>query len=431
MYGGKAVNGKALGIPIADKYITQEEAGNFENFVRASYADCADFIVDDLDLAIDLLPEAYKGADVNLGASHIGRATKMAALVLKSRVILYASSPATQDDDVTQITGMGQYNVIDQSAYAQNWEKAAITMDDILSTSGFGDFIAMQASHIADGPNTTPADFVFRRYFNNNLLETNNFPPFYYGSARTVPSHNLMRAFPKKDGFPQSGALGSTPYDDLDNRFMLIFYYHGLNFGDSGTPLDMRQGGKDSQEFHPDGSRSGYYLSKFVSKNSVMLNPIKKANAVHYNPLLRKSEVFLNYAEAANEAWGPYGTGTKTGKSAYDIIKDIRLKSGGITDVTYLDQMALSKDDFRKLIQNERRMEFAFEDHRYFDMRRCVLRLNEDIFGVTVTDDGGGNVIYTEQVVEKRLYDVRHYFAPIPYSEIKKNKNLINNKGWE
>ena len=64
--------------------------------------------------------------------------------------------------------------------------------------------------------------------------------------------------------------------------------------------------------------------------------------------------------------------------SAYEIMKTIRLQAGGINFDLYLDEVAQSKDSFRKLIQNERRLEFAFENHRYFDMRRWVLPLNEE-----------------------------------------------------
>ena len=97
----------------------------------------------------------------------------------------------------------------------------------------------------------------------------------------------------------------------------------------------------------------------------------------------------------------------------------------------YLDEMAQSKDSFRKLIQNERRLEFTFENHRYFDMRRWVLPLNEEVEGVAVTRNEDGTFSFKVQKVEQRKYEVKNYFMPLPYAELEKNKNLMNNQGWE
>ncbi|MSL96315.1 RagB/SusD family nutrient uptake outer membrane protein, partial [Escherichia coli] len=97
----------------------------------------------------------------------------------------------------------------------------------------------------------------------------------------------------------------------------------------------------------------------------------------------------------------------------------------------YLDEMAQSKDSFRKLIQNERRLEFTFENHRYFDMRRWVLPLNEEVEGVAVTRKEDGTFSFKVQKVEQRKYEVKNYFMPLPYAELEKNKNLMNNQGWE
>lgn len=442
MYGGKAKNGKALGIPLAGHFISQEEAAQNGEFLRPTYQATVDFIVNDLNKAIEMLPSVYQGDDLEFGTTQIGRATKSAAGVLKSRVLLYSASPAMQDDDVTKITGMGQYEILNSTVYQAKWEAVAKEINKILSMDGFGVFVPITAAGIADAQ-TESADYAFRRYFNNNLLEGLNFPPFYYGSGRTAPSHNLVKAFYAKNGYPvtdtRSGINMADPnfsmmqlYAVLDNRFALNVYYHSSTFGDSGQALDMSEGGKDSPSFSENATRTGYYLAKFVSKKSAMLNPIQTLNSVHYNPLLRKSEVLFNFAEAANEAWGnPQVTGDGCLYSAYEIMKNVRSQAGGITFDSYLDEVAQSKDSFRKLIQNERRLEFAFESHRYFDMRRWVLPLNEDVTGVAVIRNEDGTFGFKEQVVEKRKYEVKNYFAPLPYSELAKNKNLVNNQGWE
>ena len=79
MYGGKAKNGKALGIPLADHFISQDEAAQNGEFLRPTYQATVDFIVNDLDNAIELLPNVYQGDDLEFGNTQIGRATKAAA----------------------------------------------------------------------------------------------------------------------------------------------------------------------------------------------------------------------------------------------------------------------------------------------------------------------------------------------------------------
>ena len=72
-------------------------------------------------------------------------------------------------------------------------------------------------------------------------------------------------------------------------------------------------------------------------------------------------------------------------KSAYDIIKDIRKKSGGIVNDLYIETVKGDRDKFRDLILNERRLEFAFENFRFWDLRRRLLPLDEPVRGIDVT----------------------------------------------
>ena len=92
---------------------------------------------------------------------------------------------------------------------------------------------------------------------------------------------------------------------------------------------------------------------------------------------------------------------------------------------------ALGKDAFRTLIQNERRLELAFENHRYFDLRRNLLPLSETVKGVKITKNTDGTFTYNEIDVEARSFnDIKYYYAPLPYNELAKSPNLVNNKGW-
>ena len=433
-YGGRTDKGAALGIPLSLKYYTPEAAQDFYTFNRASYQTCVDVIMKDLDMASEMLPHAFSGSTTATGIANIGRATALAAGVLKTRVLLYAASPAYQNSEVVDILGMGDFNVVDPAAYSANWEKAVAACDSVVNTSGFGTFIKMSTSLLVDNSGATPADFVLRKYFVANGIENRNYPPFYYGSARTQPSQNLVDAFPSLTGYPisdpRSGYDANDPYAmPRDERFALTLYWNGAKFCASGV-IDVVEGGKDSPAFSQEASRTGYYLAKFLSRRDGVLTPGATVTTQHYTPLLRKSEVFYNYAEASNEAYGPMGKGPGCTYSAYDIIKTIRA-AYGITDETYLNEMAADKDSFRALIANERRLDFAFEDMRYFDLRRTLSPLDETVKGVTITRNGA-SLEYSYPELEKRPFDnVRYYYMPIPYSAIKKKPAIVNNMGWE
>lgn len=438
IYGGKTKDGEALGYPLVAHFMTEEEAMDLNSIKRDSYEDCALQIMEDCDKAAGLLPYSYGGDDPVLGKSEIGRATRLAALALKSKVALYAASPAYQPDAIVKLNGMADYTVVDETAYKSKWERAAKVAVAVLNEPGFGDFYALQATDLAGAANTTPSEFIMRAYHNTKELESRHFPPYYMGRANTIPSQNLVDAFPTIDGYPISDGRSqyneNSPYENRDNRFYLNIYYQGAIFGtDTEMPLDMVMGGKDSPSIDPFASRSGYYLAKFLSKKHTMLDPITPTNDKHYYPMLRKAEIFLNYAEAANEAWGPKGDPVNYQYTAYDIIKIIREKSGGITDTGYLDEMAEDPSKFADLIQNERRLELAFENHRYFDMRRRLMDLTEPVRGVEITKAEDGTLSFnTEKVLEPRNYnDVKFYYCPIPRNECIKNPNIKNNLGWE
>lgn len=433
-HGGRTADGSVLGYPISTSFVRPEQAMDKTNYRRDTYEACVDQIVEDCDRAAFLLPEKYTGSSSIVGVTKLGRGDATAAKALKSRVMLYAASPAFQPDDIVAIRGMGQFEILNRSEYERKWELAAHCADQLLQSSGFGDFYALKATDIASAGNKTPSEFIFRTYHNDYEMEGRHFPPFYYGSARNVPSQNLVDAFPTKDGFPISDSRSAydamKPFEaERDKRFLLNVYYHGRTFGD-GDPIDVATGGKDAGDFNEKGTRTGYYLAKFMANKSGMLNPLATNNQIHYYPLIRKAEIFLNYAEAANEAWGPYEKGEGCKYTAYEVIKTIREKSGGITDVTYLNEMAADKDTFRRLIQNERRLELAFENHWFFDIRRWLLPLNQEIRGCVVTRENGGETFGAKTVERRAMDDIKYYYLPIPLDETLKSENMINNIGW-
>ena len=426
-YGGKTESGQALGYPIITRTPTQEKLDNVMGLKRNTYQECVQQIVADIDTAVAYLPVKYSGNVAITGITELGRGDDQAALALKSRVLLYGASPAYQNDDVTQINGMGNFTVLNESAYENHWVLAAQAANKALEL--IGNVPGLKAGDF--NSNNTPAEFVWRKYHNDRVLENQNFPPLDLGNGNTSPSQNLVDAFPAANGYPindpRSNYDPQNPYLNRDPRFYLNIMYNGEDF--LGDPLETFEGGRDSREISHNSTRTGYYLRKWLALQD-LLNVENSSTAHHYHALFRRTEILLNLAEAANEAWGPTTLGPDMVQSALEAVKKIR-KNAGINDATYVEEVAaMGKDAFRDLIHNERRLELAFENHRFFDMRRWLLPLDEEVKGIDITKTSNGSLQYQQFTVEQRgFHNIRDYYLPLPYEEQVKS-NLENNLGW-
>lgn len=428
-YGGKTESGEALGYPIVLRSATKEESTDLEAVVRNTYHQCVAQIREDIDSAMVYLPKIYNGTDPVTGINNLGRADQQTSLALKSRLSLYAASPAYQPDNVVKLTAMGQFTVVDEQKYIDKWEIAADDAQEAIDE--IGTFISLSAGDFS--ANNSPDEFIWRSFFTSSVLENNNYPIAERGGAKTGPSQNLVNAFYTKNGFPiedtRSGYDANNPYSNRDPRLYLNVLHNGSDFNDRN--LETYVGGVDSKEKYAGNTRTGYYVRKWLSLTPGIISVDNSSNQRHYNPYFRRTELFLNLAEAANEAYGPTGMGGNVAQSAVSVIKLIRTKAG-ISNNTYVDEVAaMGKDEFRKLIQRERRLELAFENHRYFDLRRCLLPLDETVKGIKITKNSDGTLDYEEEEVEERKFNgLRYYYAPLPYDELSKSPNLINNLGW-
>lgn len=428
-YGGKANDGQALGYTIIKRTLTSQEAQDFASFRRNTYEECVAQILSDCDSAALLLPKEYVGNDVWTGITNVGKGTSLAALAIKSRATVYAASPANQPDNITSIDGMGKFTVKDQAAYLAKWVRAAQLGQQAITA--FGTYNALKAANF--NVTATPKEFIFRKYANNRSMEQRHFPPLLYGTANTVPTQNLVDAFPMANGLPitdpASGYDPANPYANRDPRMAQTLYWDGSKLG--AYTIETQKGGKDAFPANYEATRTGYYVRKWLSADNTLLDIQAPKNAPHYHAMIRGTELYLNLAEAANEAFGPAGKGDGVTLSALEIIKIIR-KGAGINNDAYLDaEAAKGKDAFRTLIQNERRIELAFENHRYFDMRRWLLPLNEPIYGAEIVKSADGKVTLTKKVVaQNKLDNSKYYYSPLPLAEMVRNPNFINNKGW-
>jgi hypothetical protein len=438
-YGGLTNDGKVLGYPIILKSLSNADLSMANSMKRNTYEECISQIANDCDTAIKYLPNIYAGTDGIIGSSQVGRASGKAAYGLKSRLYTYAASPAYQP------AGMSSADLNNK------WILAAQTSQNAITKGALGAFTPLVEAYLSGSTlqAATPDEFLLRTWSNTNAMEKREFPPYFYGQGKTNPSQNLVDAFPMLvNGFPitdpRSGYNPQNPYFNRDKRLDLTVYYHGRTFNTS-RPLEIAideagYPGREAPGYEYRNTRTGYYVRKWMStKLNMLYDPTTLAavNDYHQYPLLRKAEIYYNLAEALNEAVGPTGVVSGSTLTAVSILNTIRA-ANGITSTVYVSEVAAKgKTAFRNLILNERRIEFAFENRRYFDLRRWLLPLNESVRGTQITKTPTG-VVYKGTipageavVVEKRLLDnAKYYYMPIPYDEIVKNPALIQNKGW-
>ena len=232
------------------------------------------------------------------------------------------------------------------------------------------------------------------------------------------------------NGFPiddeRSNYDPANPYSGRDSRLSTYIIYNGATAGTNNTPIYTASDATtaDGLNKRETSTRTGYYMKKRL-RMDVSSNPSAAQTKIHIEPRFRYTEIFLNYAEAANEAWGPKGSGSH-GYSAYDVIKAIRNRAG-IKDVAYLDECAASKEKMRELIRNERRLELCFESFRFWDLRRWKADLNVPARGIDIK----GTTYTLIPSVEERSFTDFMYYGPIPQSEVLKFSNLLQNRGWQ
>ncbi len=220
---------------------------------------------------------------------------------------------------------------------------------------------------------------------------------------------------------PGSGFDAQNPYENRDPRLHQTIIFNNSLWKDRN--VEIWQGGRDAppQEFS---TPTGYYLKKYVVEE-VSLDPDFTTTANHVWVFFRYGEILLNYAEAMNEAYGPGSDPEGYGVTALDALNMIRSRVG-LPDYTG----AVTTEDVRQQIRDERRVELAFENHRFWDLRRWQIgdQTNE-IMGIKVTK-ADETFNYSEVLVETRPWSAKRYFYPIDQSELYKNSNLTQNPGW-
>lgn len=441
-FGGVATDGTLQGVPMLDRFMGVNDDFNMP---RASFEDCVKFALTDLEYAEANLPLEYEDmsledavpapfsqytASAQTYNRVFGRSARqlfngLIARAYKARICLLAASPAFEASNSTwDAAADAAANVLDYIGGPAGMDNKGLT------------YYCNTADIEALGDGTNPKEIVWRENLDNKTdgtttQEENFFPPSLYGKGLCNPTQNLVDAFPMANGYPIDDSRAkydeSNPYNGRDPRLGHYIIYNGSKAGVSNTVINTGSDAStaDGLNKRETSTRTGYYMKKRL-RMDVNCTPGGKQPKRHYNPRIRYTEIFLAYAEAANEAWGPKGSGSHS-YSAYDVIKAIRQRALGITIDPYLEECATSPDKMRELIRNERRLELCFEGFRFYDLRRWKADLNESARGVNITN----NSVYTPiPEVEERSYSDHMYYGPLPEGEVLKFSNLLQNMGW-
>ncbi|WP_278785558.1 RagB/SusD family nutrient uptake outer membrane protein [Prevotella histicola] len=378
---------------------------DYSDTPRPTMKEVVEFIVKDCDMAADSL-ELTPWRNMN---DAFGRATKGAALALKSRLLLYAASPLYVD--------FGDIDEANKPSDATLWKAAADAAKAVIDLNQYELAPAYDDLFKNDFQNK---EYIFvRRYPSNSDFEKSNFPVSYGGKGGTNPSQNLIDDYEMLDGTAfdwNDPVKAAHPFENRDERLLATVLMNGVLF--KGKRVATYPGGADATP-NPNATKTGYYLRKFLNEN-VNIQTGGGSDG-HVVPLFRLAEIYLNYAEALNE---------------YDPTNpDIAVYLNKIRERVSLPDVpsGLTQEQMRTLIHHERRVELAFEEHRFWDVRRWKVAsstLGAPVKGVKITQDDAGNFTYSPVQVEQRVFQPKMYWYPIPQSEVLKLHHWEQNKGW-
>jgi hypothetical protein len=392
---------------------------------RATFEEVVNYIESECNAVAPLLPLVHESIDY-------GRITRGAALALKSRLLLYAASPLFNGR--AEMEGVLGYPTFD----AARWKKAAQAALDVINLKQYS---------LYELPNGEGFQKVFNlrknsEYIlaamagNNRTLETLWDPVSRTGNGSAMPYQELVDAFGTIQGKPITEDLYSSanpkgynpakPYENRDPRFKWTILFNESQRLNVSRVIGPVYTYATANNANPDAiTKTGYYLRKMLNEATIASSTSSTTERCF--PLIRYAEILLNYAEASNES-DDIGT-------AYDQLIAIR-KRAGIepgSDGDYGISANLTKEGMRALIQNERRVELAIEEHRYWDVRRWKIAesvSNKTLHGVRITQSGTG---YNYELVNVRtpvFIAPKWYLWPIPQGEVNKSLELTQNPGW-
>ena len=395
-------------VPLVTTTLTNAQANSV---VRTPASKIVDFIVEEIDAVAPFLPVSY----LTEVGSEIGRATKVFAYALKARTLLYAASP-----------------LFNESGDIEKWREAAEACK----------FVLDNASSWGLSLSTYSTLWGHDAFFNSELIfgigrgDSNSFEMANYpvgvenGSSGTCPSQSLVDMYEFQDNgetfgsrYPGSIDLSaSDPYEGLDPRFALTVVKNGDEWPTNGSQkkaIETFTGGYNASPKYG-ATPTGYYLKKYVD-GSCVTTADNQTYRRHTWILFRLGEMYLDYAEAVFHATGSANDATY-GLTANEAVNKLRTRK----DIA-MPKFTEDGDAWLERYERERMVELAFENHRFWDVRRW--KKGSQYFSSIQVASISSSLRLSRSTVT-RTWDDKYYFYPIPQSELKKNPNLDQNFGW-
>jgi len=398
-------------VPILTKTLDYDDATTWNTVQRNSVDEVMKHIVTLCDSAALIIPVNVNTSDTWYAK---GRVTRGGILALKSRVTLYAASK--------QFTDAGSTGT---------WAQAAAAAKAVMDLGQYSLVSGANYNKLFGSSNTTQSEYIFgRNYGATNNLEFANFPVVVDGNTgkSLTPSQNLVDAFEVK-GTPSvpfdwsNETHKANIYSNRDYRFNAAIVYNGVTYN---SKVIYTYTGGTSGLPNTNATKTGYYLGKYIQTG---INLTSNTTAIHAWNYFRYAEILLNYAEAMFNAYGAEGLPAGYTVTALAAINQVRTRAG-LSALTAA-QLTQAK------IENERRVEFCFEDHRYWDVRRwgkaeATFGTANPIKKIVITNTGtvaAPTYTYSVQTLESRVFTSKMNWYPILQSEINKT-DWTQNTGW-
>ena len=395
------------GVPLVGNKVFSEK--DDVNTAKSTFDEVVQYIISELDESLELVSDVKQITD-----AEVGRINKGIVKALKSRVLLYWASPLNNhnnDIDRWKAAAAAAKEVIDLGSYDLN-----NNFNDIFTDLKNKEVIFASPSGKNEG------------------IEWNNSPVGYaydnnFAHGKTSPSQNLVDAFLTMNGLPINEDANydpQNPYINRDGRLAATIFYNGSRW--LQRDVETFDGGLDKPNLlNRPQTKTGYYLRKFLGNFE---ESGKFQGTQHGFVLIRYAEILLNYAEALNEV-----DFNANKKEIEQLIFKLRKRAGIYEgDGRYGLPADLTQESMRKLIHNERRIELAFEEHRFWDLRRwkeAEVYLNQPIEGVDIISKDDGSLKYIRKTVMESMFDAsRMYWYPIPLNEFYSNTKLEQNPNW-
>jgi hypothetical protein len=422
---------------------------------RLKYNETALKVAQDLEQAAGLLP--LKWDDTQVGKATLGnnsqRITKIHALSLLGKNLLYAASPMINESS----TGSNTFD-------AELCKRAANVFAEVIkicnetgvyklqSWATWTDNFWVWSPSNRDRPGGTEVimnpTIIIPSYVRFTTNRTSN--PVQYGAGNNrveVPTHNFIKNYGMANGLPiddpESGFNPADPWAGRDPRFYVDIIYDGVRLVDNATAAAAKANEfaqLSNNGFHRNGttasagvagSVTGYFYKKWTPRGC---NPWDNrwGSFQSYHPIIRLADVYLMYAEAALHGWGtPLSKSDAIALTAVDAVNVVRNRAQ-LPNLT--PKYTASKDAFMKQIIRERAVEFAFEGHRFFDLRRWNISGNPEYLNKTAVDfDRGADgkpINIKERVVVTRIFEKKHNWLPFQLKDVKLYEGFPQNPGW-